>query len=89
LTCKIEKAATWEEICAEVKKAAAGHMKGIVEYVEDEIVSSDCIGNPNTCIFDSKAGIMLNPSFVKVVAWYDNEWGYSNKTVDLCAYINK
>ena len=89
LTCKIEKAATWDEICAEVKRASNEEMKGIVQFTSEEVVSSDLTGNPNTCIFDSKAGIMLNPNFVKIIAWYDNEWGYSNKTVDLCVHINK
>jgi len=89
LTCKIEKAATWPEICAEVKRAAGKEFAGIVEYTEDEIVSSDLIGDSHTCIFDSKAGIMLNPNFVKVVAWYDNEWGYSCKTIDLCVHVGQ
>ena len=88
LTCKIAKSATWEEICAEVKRAAANEFSGIVEYVDDEIVSSDCIVNAHTSIFDSRAGIMLNPNFVKLIAWYDNEWGYSCKTVDLAVYIS-
>jgi glyceraldehyde 3-phosphate dehydrogenase len=87
LTCKIEKAATWEEICAEVKRAAGKEFKGIVAYIDEECVSSDFIGDPHTSIFDSKAGIMLNPNFVKIIAWYDNEWGYSVKTVDLMAYM--
>ena len=87
LTCKIERPAAWEEICAEVQRAAANEMKGIVAYTDDEIVSSDCVGNSHTCIFDSRAGIMLNPNFVKLVAWYDNEWGYSVKTVDLMVHV--
>ncbi|KAI4454062.1 glyceraldehyde 3-phosphate dehydrogenase [Holotrichia oblita] len=87
LTCKIEKPATWDEICAEMKRAADKEFKGIVEFVEDECVSTDFVGNAHTSIFDSRAGIMLNPNFVKLVAWYDNEWGYSCKTVDLMAYI--
>jgi len=87
LTCKIEKPATYEEVCAEVKRAAEKEFKGIVEYIDDECVSSDFITDSNTCIFDRRAGIMLNPNFVKLVAWYDNEWGYSCKTVDLMAYI--
>ena len=64
-------------------------MKGIMAYTEDAVVSSDFIGDPHTCIYDSKAGIMLTDTFVKLVAWYDNEWGYSNKTVDLIAYMFK
>jgi len=87
LTCKIEKAATWDEICAEVKRAAGAEMKGIVSYIDAEIVSSDCIGDNHTSIFDAKAGISLNPNFVKLIAWYDNEWGYSCKTVDLCVHV--
>jgi len=87
LTCKIEKAATWEEVCAEVKRAADKELKGIISFIDDDCVSSDFIGDPHTSIFDSRAGIMLNPHFVKVIAWYDNEWGYSVKTVDLMAYM--
>lgn len=87
LTIKLAKAATWAELCAEVKRAASGEYKGIVAYTEDAIVSSDIIGDAHTCIFDASAGIMLNPNFVKVVAWYDNEWGYSVKTVDLMVQI--
>jgi len=89
LTCKLAKPATWEEICATVKKAAETTFKGIIAYVDEAIVSSDCIGNSCTCIFDAGAGISLNPNFVKLVAWYDNEWGYSTKTVDLCVHITK
>jgi len=89
LTVKIEKAATYEEICKAIQTASQKELKGILEYTEDQIVSSDLIGNANTCIFDAKAGIMLNPNFVKLIAWYDNEWGYSSKTVDLCVHINK
>jgi glyceraldehyde 3-phosphate dehydrogenase len=87
LTCRIEKPATWEDICAEMKRAADKEFKGIVEFVTDECVSTDFTSDPHTCIFDSRAGIMLNPNFVKLVAWYDNEWGYSVKTVDLMVYI--
>jgi glyceraldehyde 3-phosphate dehydrogenase len=87
LTCKIEKAATWEEVCAEVKRAAEKELKGIVAFIEEDCVSSDFITDAHTCIFDSKAGIMLNPHFVKVICWYDNEWAYSVKTVDLISYI--
>ena len=86
LTCKLSKPATYEEIKAAVKEAADNSLKGILAYTEDEVVSTDFIGNPNTSIFDAKAGISLNPTFVKLIAWYDNEWGYSNKVVDLIAY---
>lgn len=87
LTCNLEKPTTYEEICAAMKKASENEMKGIVEYVEDPVVSSDFTTNPHTSIFDSTAGIMLTDTFVKLVAWYDNEWGYSNKLVDLACYI--
>ncbi|MCC8167226.1 MAG: type I glyceraldehyde-3-phosphate dehydrogenase [Planctomycetes bacterium] len=87
LTCRIEKAADYDAICAAMKKASEGELKGILGYTEDDVVSSDFIGDPRTSIFDKKAGIMLNPNFVKVVSWYDNEWGYSNKTVELAKYI--
>ena len=88
LTCNLAKPATYEEICAAVKKASENEMKGIVEYVEDPVVSSDFIHDEHTSIFDSKAGIALTDTFVKLVAWYDNEWGYSNKLVDLAVYIS-
>jgi len=87
LTCNLEKPATYEEICSAVKKASENEMKGIVEYVEDAVVSSDFISDAHTSIFDSTAGIMLTDTFVKLVAWYDNEWGYSNKLIDLTCYI--
>ena len=87
LTCNLEKTATYEEICAAVKKASENEMKGIIEYVDDPVVSSDFIHDSHTSIFDSTAGIALTDSFVKLVAWYDNEWGYSNKLVDLAIYI--
>ena len=88
LTCNLEKSATYEEICAVMKKASENEMKGILEYVEDPVVSSDFIHDEHTCIFDSTAGIALTDTFVKLVAWYDNEWGYSNKLVDLAIYIS-
>jgi glyceraldehyde 3-phosphate dehydrogenase len=77
---------TYEEICKAVKEACETTMKGVMDYTEDAVVSSDFIGDPHTSIFDAKAGIMLSEKFVKLVAWYDNEWGYSNKVVDLIAY---
>ena len=89
LTARLEKAATYEDIKAAVKEAAEGDLKGILGYTEDEVVSTDFIHDPRTCIFDAKAGISLNDHFVKLVAWYDNEWGYSNKLVDLVSYIGK
>lgn len=89
LTCTLEKSATYEEICEAVKKAAENEFKGIIEYVDEAVVSSDFIHDSHTSIFDSKAGIQLTDNFVKLVAWYDNEWGYSNKLVDLAIYISK
>jgi len=88
LTCNLEKPATYEEICAAIKKASENEMKGVLEYVDDLVVSSDFIHDEHTSIFDAKAGIALTDSFVKLVAWYDNEWGYSNKLVDLAIYIS-
>ncbi len=87
LTCNLEKPATYEEICEVMKKASENELKGIVEYVDEDVVSSDFIGDAHTSIFDAKAGIALTDTFVKLVAWYDNEWGYSNKLVDLAIYI--
>ena len=89
LTCNLEKPATYEEICTAVKKASENEMKGVIEYVDDLVVSSDFIHDEHTSIFDVKAGIALTDTFVKLVAWYDNEWGYSNKLVDLAIYISK
>lgn len=83
LTARLEKPATYEQIKKAFKDAAEGSMKGVVGYTEEEVVSSDFIGDTRTCIFDAKAGIALNDNFVKVVAWYDNEWGYSNKLIEL------
>ena len=89
LTCRLEKGASYDEICAAVKAASEGPMKGVIEYCEDEVVSSDFIGDPHTSIFDAKAGIALTDTFVKVVAWYDNEWGYSNKVLMLIEHMAK
>lgn len=87
LTCRLEKSATYEEICAAMKKASEGELKGILGYTEDAVVSTDFTSDPRTSIFDAKAGIALNGNFVKVISWYDNEWGYSNKVVDLICYM--
>ena len=87
LTVNLAKPAKYEEICAAMKKAAEGELKGILDYTEDAVVSSDFLGDPRTSIFDAKAGIALTDTFVKVVSWYDNEWGYSNKVVDLIEYM--
>ena len=87
LTCNLEKPTTYEEICAAMKKASEGELKGIVEYCDEDVVSSDFLSDEHTSIFDAKAGIMLTDTFVKLVAWYDNEWGYAHKLVDLAAYM--
>lgn len=89
LTCRLEKAATYDEICKAMKDASENELKGILGYTEDMVVSSDFIGDARTSIFDAKAGIQLNDKFVKVVSWYDNEWGYSNKVVDLIIHMAK
>ena len=88
LTCKLEKPATYEEICAKMKYASENELKGILAYTEEAVVSSDFNGDSHTSIFDAGAGIALNSTFVKIVAWYDNEWGYSNKIIDLISYID-
>ena len=87
LTCNLETPTTYEDICKTVKEAAEGSMKGIIEYTEDPVVSSDFISDTHTSIFDAKAGIMLTDTFVKLIAWYDNEWGYAHKLVDLACYM--
>lgn len=87
LTCRLAKPATYDEIKAAVKAAADGELKGVVGYTEDDVVSSDFIHEKRTSVFDAKAGIALNPTFVKLVSWYDNEWGYSNKVLDLIAHM--
>jgi glyceraldehyde 3-phosphate dehydrogenase len=89
LTVKLVKPASYDQIKAAMKTASEGSMKGILGYTEDEVVSQDFVGDPRTSIFDAKAGIALNDSFVKVVAWYDNEWGYSNKLIDLMQEMAK
>jgi glyceraldehyde 3-phosphate dehydrogenase len=83
LTVTLEKGASYKDICATIKKHADGPMKGILAYTEDEVVSTDFIGDPHSSIFDAKAGIALDDHFVKLVSWYDNEWGYSNRVIDL------
>ena len=87
LTCRLDKPATYDEIKAAMKEASEGPLKGILGYTEDAVVSTDFLGDTRTSIFDADAGIALNDHFVKVVAWYDNEWGYSNKVIDLICYI--
>merc|ERR1711957_546391 len=87
LTVELDKPATYEEICAEMKRRAEGDMKGFLGYTEEAVVSSDFETSPISCTFDAKAGIMLDPTFVKVVCWYDNEWGYSCRVVDLIKHM--
>jgi glyceraldehyde 3-phosphate dehydrogenase len=88
LTCRLEKGASYAAICAAMKAASEGAMKGILGYTEDEVVSNDFIGDTRTSIFDAKAGISLNDNFVKVVSWYDNEMGYSTKVCELIEYMD-
>ena len=84
----LEKGASYKDICATIKKHADGPMKGILAYTEDEVVSSDFIGDPHSSIFDAKAGIALTDNFVKLVSWYDNECGYSNRCLDLITHMD-
>lgn len=88
LTVRLEKPATYEDIKKAMKDASEGELKGILGYTEDQVVSNDFLGDPRTSIFDAGAGIALNDNFVKVVSWYDNEWGYSNKIVDLLQHMS-
>merc|ERR1712002_923734 len=87
LTVVLEKGASYDEICATIKAAAEGEMKGYLAYTEDAVVSSDFIGDPHSSIFDAKAGIQLSKTFVKLVSWYDNEMGYSNRVIDLIKFM--
>ncbi len=87
LTVELEKPTTYEDVCKAMKAASEGELKGILGYTEDSVVSTDFRGDSRTSIFDAKAGIQLDPTFVKVVSWYDNEWGYSNKVLEMARYI--
>merc|ERR1719390_403105 len=89
LTCVLGKETTYEDICALIKKNSEGSQKGFLGYCDEPLVSTDFVTDERSCIFDAGAGIMLNPNFVKVVAWYDNEWGYSNRVVDLMVHMSK
>lgn len=89
LTVNLSKPTSYEDICKVMKEASETDLKGILGYTEDDVVSSDFLGDPRTSIFDAKAGIQLTPTFVKVISWYDNEWGYSNKVLDLVAHMAK
>merc|ERR1711967_42229 len=89
LTCRLEKGAKYDDIVAKVKEAAAGPMKGVLDWTDEEVVSSDFYSCKASSIFDIKAGIALSDNFVKLVSWYDNEWGSSNRLVDLAVYMSK
>jgi glyceraldehyde 3-phosphate dehydrogenase len=89
LTVRLSKPASYKEICAKMKEPSEGSLKGVMGYTEDDVVSTDFVGDSRTSIFDAGAGIQLSDTFVKVVSWYDNEWGYSCKVVDLLEYIAK
>ncbi|HEX2881190.1 MAG TPA: type I glyceraldehyde-3-phosphate dehydrogenase, partial [Polyangiaceae bacterium] len=89
LTCELEKGTSYEQVCAAMKAASEGPLKGVLGYTEQEVVSTDFRGESLTSVFDAKAGIMLDDTFVKVVSWYDNEWGYSSKVCDLVKIIAK
>merc|ERR1719260_144165 len=89
LTVRLAKEASYEEICAKLKEASEGPLKGILGYTEDAVVSTDFLGDDRSSIFDAKAGIQLSPTFVKLVSWYDNEFGYSNRVVDLIKYMQE
>ena len=88
LTVNLKTPTTYNEICAAMKEASEGELKGVLGYTEDAVVSSDFLGDARTSIFDAKAGIQLTPTFVKVVSWYDNEWGYSNKVLEMIKYMS-
>merc|ERR1719313_2885920 len=89
LTARLEKGAKYADIVAAIKEEAAGDMKGVLDWTEDEVVSSDFITCKTSSIFDVKAGIALNDNFVKLISWYDNEWGYSNRVIDLAIHMAK
>lgn len=89
LTARLKKETSYEEVCAAMKEASEGELKGVLGYTDEDVVSSDFIGDARTSIFDAKAGIQLSPTFVKVVSWYDNEWGYSSKVLELIAHMKK
>ena len=88
LTCRLEKSATFEEVKAAIKKASENEMKGVLGYTEEGVVSQDFVSEPRTSVFDANASMALNDNFVKIVSWYDNEFGYSTKLVDLAEHIN-
>ena len=87
LTCQLDRETTWAALCAAMKEASEGAMKGVLGYTEDEVVSTDLRGEACTAVFDARAGLQLDPTFVKVIAWYDNEWGYASKLLDLAVTV--
>jgi glyceraldehyde 3-phosphate dehydrogenase len=87
LTCELERGASYGDICAAVKRASEGSLKGVLGYTDEEVVSTDLRGESHTCIFDARAGLQLDPTFVKLIAWYDNEWGYASKLLDLAVTV--
>jgi glyceraldehyde 3-phosphate dehydrogenase len=89
LTVELSKDTTYEAICAAMKAASQGAMKGVLGYTEEKVVSTDFRGESMTSVFDAEAGIMLDPTFVKIVAWYDNEWGYSNKVLEMVRVVGR
>jgi glyceraldehyde 3-phosphate dehydrogenase len=89
LTVELAREASYAEICAEMKAQSEGALKGILGYTEEKVVSTDFRGEAMTSVFDADAGIALDPTFVKIIAWYDNEWGYSNKTLEMARVVAK
>ena len=89
LTCRTDKETSYDEVCAAMKAAAEGPMAGILAYTNDPVVSSDFITDPASSTFDAEAGMELNSRFFKLISWYDNEWGYSNRVIDLLQYMAK
>merc|ERR1712080_231365 len=88
LTCSLDKGASYDAIVDKIKETAAGPMKGVLDWTDEEVVSTDFVTCPASSIFDVRAGIALSETFVKLVSWYDNEWGYSNRLVDLAVYMS-
>ena len=89
LTARLKTSATYADVCYAIRKASEGSMKGIIGYTADQVVSSDMVGNSHTCVFDESAGIMLEDNFIKLIAWYDNEWGYADKVIELITHMYK
>jgi glyceraldehyde 3-phosphate dehydrogenase len=89
LTCELVRETTYEAICAAMREAASGALFGVLGYTDEQVVSSDLRGDACTAVFDAKAGLQLDPTFVKLIAWYDNEWGYASKLLDLAALMDR